>query len=98
MMRDPMLRLRFAIGGEDRLFPLTGGRVRLGRGGDNDIVLADVSVSRHHASIEAANGAFELKDLNSQNGTFVGGQRITQARISDGDAIRLGQAPFTFRA
>ncbi|HYB92245.1 MAG TPA: FHA domain-containing protein [Candidatus Binataceae bacterium] len=75
-----------------------GAPTRLGRALDNDIVVAHSSVSRHHASIEAANGAFELKDLNSQNGTFVGSQRITQARISDGDAIRLGQAPFTFRA
>ncbi|HEY6394420.1 MAG TPA: FHA domain-containing protein, partial [Candidatus Binataceae bacterium] len=40
---------------------------RLGRALDNDIVVSHASVSRHHASIESANGAFELKDLNSQN-------------------------------
>jgi pSer/pThr/pTyr-binding forkhead associated (FHA) protein len=70
----------------------------LGRALDNDIVVNHASVSRHHASIAAANGRFEIKDLNSQNGTFVGDRRVTQTAIADGDAIRLGQAPFTFRA
>jgi pSer/pThr/pTyr-binding forkhead associated (FHA) protein len=71
---------------------------RIGRALDNDIVVSHSSVSRHHASIEATGGAFELKDLNSQNGTFVSDRRITAARIADGDAVRLGQAPFIFRA
>jgi pSer/pThr/pTyr-binding forkhead associated (FHA) protein len=70
----------------------------LGRALDNDIVISHASVSRHHASIESANGSFQIKDLNSQNGTFVGDRRVTQTSIADGDAIRLGQAPFTFRA
>jgi pSer/pThr/pTyr-binding forkhead associated (FHA) protein len=70
----------------------------LGRALDNDIVISHASVSRHHASIEPGNGSFEIKDLNSQNGTFVGDRRVMQTSIGDGDAIRLGQAPFTFRA
>jgi pSer/pThr/pTyr-binding forkhead associated (FHA) protein len=70
----------------------------LGRALDNDIVVSHASVSRHHASIESANDGFQIRDLNSQNGTFVGDRRVTQTRIADGDAIRLGQAPFTFRA
>ena len=44
-----MLRLRYAVNDEDRTMSLTSGRVRLGRGSDNDLVLADVSVSRYHA-------------------------------------------------
>jgi pSer/pThr/pTyr-binding forkhead associated (FHA) protein len=71
---------------------------RLGRALDNDIVINHSSVSRHHASIEAVNGAFELRDLQSQNGTYISDQRVTQRPIADGDVIRLGQAPFTFRA
>ena len=71
---------------------------RLGRALDNDIVINHSSVSRHHASIEAVNGAFELRDLQSQNGTFISDERVTQRPIADGDVIRLGQAPFTFRA
>jgi pSer/pThr/pTyr-binding forkhead associated (FHA) protein len=75
-----------------------GSQTRIGRALDNDIVVTHASVSRHHASIEAAGGAFEIKDLNSQNGTFVANRRVTIARLGDGDQIRLGQAPFTFRA
>jgi pSer/pThr/pTyr-binding forkhead associated (FHA) protein len=80
-------------------FALRAGAVtRLGRALDNDIVINHSSVSRHHASIEAGNGTFELRDLQSQNGTYVSDQRVTQRPIADGDLIRLGQAPFTFRA
>ena len=46
----------------------------------------------------ATNGGFEVRDLQSQNGTFLGGRRVTEARISDGDMLALGDAPFTFHA
>ncbi len=87
------------IDGSGQQFPLRpGAATRLGRALDNDIVVSHSSVSRHHASIEAVNGGFELRDLQSQNGTFVRDERVTQKRIADGDLIRLGHAPFTFRA
>jgi pSer/pThr/pTyr-binding forkhead associated (FHA) protein len=38
-----------------------------------------------------------VKDLNSQNGTFVGNRRVTTERLKDGDSVRFGEAPFTFR-
>ncbi len=69
----------------------------LGRAIDNDIVIADASVSRHHASIVPQDGGFALRDLASQNGTFVGGQRIDGTRpLANGDDVRLGDAPFVF--
>lgn len=87
------------IDSEGQRFALrAGASTRLGRALDNDIVINHSSVSRHHASIEAVNGAFELRDLQSQNGTWVSDERVTQKRIADGDSIRLGQAPFIFRA
>jgi len=75
-----------------------GATIRLGRALDNDLVLEDASVSRHHASISASNGAFQLKDLGSQNGTYVRGERVTEAPLADGDAIRLGDAQLTFHS
>lgn len=87
------------IDSSGRRFALHANAVnRLGRALDNDIVIDHSSVSRHHASIESVDGAFELRDLQSQNGTYVSDQRVTQKPIADGDLIRLGQAPFTFRA
>lgn len=81
-------------------YPLrVGAPTRVGRALDNEIVVSHSSVSRHHASIENVNGNFAVKDLNSQNGTFVSNTRVTEtARVSDGDAVRFGDAPFTFRA
>ncbi|MGC2762755.1 MAG: FHA domain-containing protein, partial [Candidatus Binatus sp.] len=80
-------------------YPVRSGSVtRIGRALDNEIVVSHSSVSRHHASIENSNGVFAVKDLNSQNGTFVGNQRVTEpTRVSDGDAVRFGDAQFTFR-
>jgi len=69
----------------------------LGRATDNDIVISDASVSRRHASIMPHNGGFALRDLASQNGTFVGGRRIDGTRqLTNGDDVRLGDAPFVF--
>jgi pSer/pThr/pTyr-binding forkhead associated (FHA) protein/uncharacterized membrane protein len=71
---------------------------RLGRALDNDIVVTDASASRHHATIDAVNGIFRLRDLGSQNGTFIGGTRITDAPLGNGDSVRIGDAVFTFHA
>ena len=90
MIRSPMLRLRFAIGDEDRLFPLTGGRVRLGRGGDNDIVLADVSVSRNHAEIRRGPDGWHIHDLRSTNGVEVNRVPVRSAPLHPGDRITVG--------
>jgi len=80
----------------DRFALRSGATARIGRALDNDIVLADASVSRHHAAIEAVNGNYKLRDLGSQNGTFIGGARITEAALGDGDAVKIGDAEFTF--
>ncbi len=80
-------------------FPLpNGAAVRVGRALDNEIVVSHSSVSRHHASLENINGTVMVKDLNSQNGTFVGNRRVTgSVPLNDGDTVRFGDAQFTFR-
>lgn len=76
----------------------TNAVTRVGRALDNEIVVSHNSVSRHHASIENFNGSFVVKDLNSQNGTFVGNRRVTEpTRVNDGDAVRFGDAQYFFR-
>jgi pSer/pThr/pTyr-binding forkhead associated (FHA) protein len=69
---------------------------RIGRALDNDIVINDASVSRHHASIECRNGGFVVRDLDSRNGTWIEGQRITEAMLSYGNSLRFGDVVFTF--
>lgn len=62
------------------------GTITVGRGSDNDVVVDDLMVSRHHAEIR--NG--EIVDRGSQNGTFVNGTRVERASISAGDVIGVG--------
>jgi pSer/pThr/pTyr-binding forkhead associated (FHA) protein len=80
----------------DRFVVRPGATTRIGRALDNDIVVADASVSRHHATIENNNGSYRLRDLGSQNGTFVAGERIIEAPLGNGAAVRIGDAVFTF--
>jgi DNA-binding winged helix-turn-helix (wHTH) protein len=69
----------------------------IGRAPDAAIQCDAVGVSRHHARIIVSNGEATLEDLGSKNGTFHQQKRITSARLSDGDEIRIGTVTFTFR-
>jgi pSer/pThr/pTyr-binding forkhead associated (FHA) protein len=62
----------------------------IGRSRDNDIVLSDPTVSRHHAQVRLRFGAFTLFDNDSQHGTFVNEVRIHEHRLQSGDVIRMG--------
>jgi ABC transport system ATP-binding/permease protein len=68
--------------------------LRIGRAQDNDIVVADLGVSRHHAELRRVGERYEMVDLNSHNGTFVNGQRITTGPVSDGDIVGIGPSMF----
>ncbi|MFI6956011.1 BTAD domain-containing putative transcriptional regulator [Nocardia sp. NPDC050408] len=78
-------------------FPITSPFTRIGRLPDNDIVLDDGKVSRHHAVIVSNGVTCVLKDLLSSNGVFVGGIRVIDgAALTDGVTIRIGTTEFTF--
>ncbi len=86
-----MLRLRFVVQGEERVVPLSGSRLRLGRGTDNDVVLSDVSVSRNHAELRREAGGWAVHDLQSTNGVELNRQAVqTAAPIKAGDRIVIG--------
>jgi len=69
--------------------------LRIGRADGNDIVLEDLSVSRHHAELrKTAGGGYEIVDLGSHNGTYLGGRRITSAAVTESDVIGIGLATF----
>ncbi len=67
-----------------------GGTLRIGRGPDNDIVLADERVSRHHGAFTTRQGAFIYTDANSTNGSFVNGSPVSEIALGSGDVVRLG--------
>ena len=88
------MRLRDKTG---RQYRLNGATTRIGRFTDNDIVLDDTDVSRHHAVITDTGTGFVITDLRSTNGVEVHGKRIRgSATLDDGDRIRIGSQEFTF--
>jgi pSer/pThr/pTyr-binding forkhead associated (FHA) protein len=70
----------------------------VGRHPDADIFLDDVTVSRKHAEFVRHRTAFEVRDLNSLNGTYFDGVRIETALLSDGAEVQIGKFRLTFYA
>jgi pSer/pThr/pTyr-binding forkhead associated (FHA) protein len=62
----------------------------IGRAADNDLVILDRSVSQHHAEVVFEGGGWRIRDLESTNGTVVGGERIDEAEIESTLRVRLG--------
>jgi pSer/pThr/pTyr-binding forkhead associated (FHA) protein len=70
----------------------------IGRGSSCDLVLVDSGVSRRHARVHYQDGLATVQDLDSSNGTFVNGKRITRpCRLAPGDVIRLGRTELVYR-
>ncbi len=72
-------------------------RIRIGRQSDNDLVLADPGISRHHAEVINTNGTCTLHDMGSTNGTYVNGSVVGEHALRDGDRISLGSTVVEFR-
>lgn len=67
-----------------------GTELVIGRRTDAGVFIHDEGVSRRHASVTLAEGEAWLRDLGSQNGTFVDGQRVESLRLEDGQRFQLG--------
>ncbi|HYF26223.1 MAG TPA: FHA domain-containing protein [Baekduia sp.] len=95
----PFLVLRDGDG-RQRVVPLHGDRLSLGRTDTNDIALPwDTEVSRLHAELECIAGEWTVVDDGlSRNGTFLNGARIGgRTRLRDGDVLRAGATVLAFR-
>jgi hypothetical protein len=71
--------------------------VSVGRGIDNDLVIRDVRVSRHHLAIEPASRGWVVRDLQSTNGTFLDGERVDEAVVDAPVELLLGGYRLTLR-
>ena len=82
-----------------RTYDLTVEKTTVGRVEDNAFQLAESSVSSHHCEIILQGAEVIVKDLNSTNGTFVNGQKVTtQATLKSGQILRLGQLELRFES
>jgi len=77
-------------------FPFRKERIVIGREPGVDLLLEVPAVSRKHAEIGWANGAYHVRDLASRNGVIVNGRRVQGATLDDCDEVRIGDAIFKF--
>ncbi|MCC7384427.1 MAG: sigma 54-dependent Fis family transcriptional regulator [Deltaproteobacteria bacterium] len=70
--------------------------IRIGQAADNDVVVHDPSVSRHHCEIQKRAGEFRLVDLDSTNGIHAGSLRIEKATLAGRTEFRIGDSTLLF--
>src|SRR5258706_12425001 len=63
----------------------------IGRVEDNIFQIAEPSVSSHHCEILLRGSEVVVKDLNSTNGSFINGEKVTESVLKPGQILRLGQ-------
>ncbi|CAL4859433.1 FHA domain-containing protein [Microbacterium sp. MM2322] len=68
----------------------------VGRHPEADIFFDDVTVSRRHAEITRTGATYELIDQRSLNGTYVNGERVDRATLTDGAEVRVGKFRLNF--
>ena len=77
-------------------FPISKDKVSIGRSNDNDLILADNTVSRYHTEIQKRKNDYILADLGSYNGTKLNGKSIQKVFLKHGDKIQIGSSKLTF--
>jgi pSer/pThr/pTyr-binding forkhead associated (FHA) protein len=78
-------------------FDLGGPLIGVGRASDNDVILDDPMVSRHHCQLRLQHGAYSFADLGSRNGSTVNGEPVSQIALGPGDVIRVGDTGIEFQ-
>jgi Nif-specific regulatory protein len=82
---------------KESTIPLPEGEATLGRDPANAVAVADASVSRKHCLLRREeDGRFQIKDLDSRNGTLVNGQAVKEQWLRHGDEIATGDSVFLF--
>jgi len=80
-----------------RLVLLGEAEVSVGRDEGNSVAIDDLAASRRHFIIRLVGERFQLRDLNSRNGTLVNGALVQERLLEDNDEIRVGDSVFLFK-
>lgn len=82
-----------------RRLAIPDGELSIGRASDNDLVLDDPALSRHHARVVRRDAADALEDVGGRNPVFVDDRPVRASHaLSDGQAVTLGVYSFTYRS
>jgi pSer/pThr/pTyr-binding forkhead associated (FHA) protein len=98
--RDGVLSRLWVVAGVHRgkTFRIDQSEVSIGRAIENDVQFPDRSVSRHHCRISRNRDAWWIEDMESTNGTIIGGAPvIARRKLSHGDTIVVGFSKFVFQ-
>ena len=92
-----MAELRVTTGeGEEHTVPLDASRIVFGRDEGCDFVLSEQRASRTHCAFEPVGRGWRVVDLQSSNGTWLGGKPVLGARLQSGDEIEIGRTILTY--
>jgi hypothetical protein len=89
-------RLLIRTDGNTDFVHVLGRRTRIGRGPDNELVLDTKHISRYHAVLLAGPTHTTIEDLQSTNGVFVNGKRVSRHALKDGDRVQIGRTQFRY--
>jgi pSer/pThr/pTyr-binding forkhead associated (FHA) protein len=85
------------ISEDDKHYPIDD-KAHVGRGTDSTVLINDKKISRNHAELVINEGRLQLIDLNSSNGTFLNGKKITEPKnLTNGDLIAFEKHVFTVK-
>ena len=91
-------QLTVDLNGSQKHHNFDEGSVSIGLMDDNDLVLADETVSRYHCKIVTEGSHFVLQDLGSTNGTFINEVRVKEAYLTAGCLIEIGNVKIRFQS
>jgi hypothetical protein len=81
-----------------RSYELKVEKTTIGRLEDNSFQIPEQSVSSHHCEVLLQGNDVLVKDLNSTNGTFINGEKVTEKVLKPGQILRLGQIEMRLEA
>jgi predicted component of type VI protein secretion system len=85
-------------GREVKTYELDKPATVVGRDPGVDIVVDNLGVSRSHCQFLKRGDVFVIQDMNSSNGTYVNGKRVTEHNLNDNDQIVVGKYTLTYKA
>ncbi len=91
--------IRFRKNGSPKVFPLRDGTTIIGRQHDCNFRVPVMAVSKKHCRITLADGTLKTCDLNSHNGTYLNGKRLSneEVDVQAGSSLRIGPIMFLFQ-
>src|SRR3982751_2435822 len=84
-------------GKEEKTYPLDKSRLVVGREPKCEIQIDNLGISREHCAFSQRGEAYLIQDLNSSNGTYVNGKKITEHFLNNDDEIIIGKYKLLFR-